>query len=84
METLLFPQNILKVMISKHLSKNKFKTISNKNLNSQKFINFIYYDWTTSKNIKSTLYKINSDYNSALKLTGQILLIKVNASLVKK
>lgn len=54
----------------KHLNKNKFKTISNKNLNSQKFINFIYHDSTTNKNIKSTLYKINSDYNSALRIIG--------------
>ena len=36
----------------KHLSKNKFKTISNKNLNTHKFINFIYHDSTTNKNNK--------------------------------
>ena len=54
----------------KHLSKNKFKTISNKNLNTHKFINFIYHDSTTNKNIKKILYNINSDYNSALILNG--------------
>ena len=55
----------------KFLDKKKFKELDKNEALKQRFINFIYFDRGTgilNKNNKSKIYKVKSDYLSALKL----------------
>jgi len=55
----------------KFLDKKKFKELDKNEALNQRFINFIYFDRGTgilNKNNKSKIYKVKSDYLSALKL----------------
>ena len=54
----------------KHLPKTKFKSLSEKQFDKTKTIDFLYFDHTTSKSIKEKIYQKNSNYTSALRVTG--------------